>query len=384
MAITIHDQPLSQTLARSPALYLISDDRTAADINVEFIARVFVWDNEYVGKPTEYIELKRLPNTSYSARFNTSNILRTYFEQIFRPTGLRSETMIFNTQIDFWYQSDTVTPDFNTPDETSSLIQFVDGYSSPHDGWNISNEFDRFLTDRPTKTNIPIDAYFSLGLRYDATSNIKVVYIENDLGESFEYDLLIEITPIEAANDNLIHCYTGGDVTQYGFDKLNTTWYFVEGRDDLDAAVTERYYFYITEPCKWGYQNISFVNKYGVWDYVQMWGRMDEKYKVDREEFMTSGLYEDEQNFVKWPDGQYRMTNTTAIDMYSMNTGFVPEQMSEVVKQLMLSETVRDADTQNPLTIESKGMEYKVKPNNRMINYTINFKSAFSTINSLS
>lgn len=385
MALLIQEQPTGQILARSPVLYLIYDSRAGTEDNPEYIARVFVWSDEYASKPTTYFDTRRFPNVGNSASFNVSEFLKSQFNDIDLPAGELSNQMVQNVQVDFWFKSDTSTPNYATPEVSSTLLQFVNGYSYPSEGINVANLEDVFLTDRPKEARLPYGSYFSLAFQYDAASLIKTVLVESNLGTQYLYDIETDFAPLDNANQNVAHIYTGAEVTAYGFPKLGTEWYSVQGMGSGGVTeITDKYYFYIDEGCKWGYLNLGFINKYGVWDYVQFYGRKDQSYKVDRETFERSGLWPGQSEYNYFTGGQHRQVNTTAMEMLTANTGFITEAMSEVIRQLMLSEMIIDADTLTPYTIESTQETYKQKPNERLINYAISFKKSNSLINTIS
>ena len=386
--MTLHIQPESNALSRSPMLYLVEDTLASTETGAQYIARVYIWEDLYTPRPVTYRELKRLPNLSFSAMFNVYTIAKSYFtnniELLDGFTPFESKTLIYNIQVDFFFKSDTTTPDYDVPDAQSNVIQFTSGYSYASEGVNAKSPNNVFLTARPTSSNIPSDAFFLMAFNYSASSMIKTVHVESNLGATFLYDIETSVGTLDSAEQNMIHVYAGGDVTQYGFPKLGTTWYYLQGRGTGGVTeITDKYYFYITEPCKWGYSNIAFLNKYGAWDFVQFWARKDTSYKITSEEYEQVGVSVSDETITPYPDGQFRQTNISGRDSVVMNTGFVNEEMSEVVKQLYLSEIRRNADTGQPVTMKPAGETYKVHPNERLINYAVMFESSCSITNTM-
>jgi len=70
---------------------------------------------------------------------------------------------------------------------------------------------------------------------------------------------------------------------------------------------------------------------------------------------------------------------------YKINSGFVDENMNQIVKQLLLSERVWEyVNTEYiPIKVKSTGVEYKTRQKDRLINYEMEFEYAFNEINNI-
>jgi hypothetical protein len=64
-----------------------------------------------------------------------------------------------------------------------------------------------------------------------------------------------------------------------------------------------------------------------------------------------------------------------------VNTGWVDENNSELIQDLLLSETIL-LDLK-PVTIKTEGTELKTSLNNKMINYEMEFDFSFDLINNV-
>jgi hypothetical protein len=64
-----------------------------------------------------------------------------------------------------------------------------------------------------------------------------------------------------------------------------------------------------------------------------------------------------------------------------INTGWVDENNSELIQDLLLSETIL-LDLK-PVTIKTDGTELKTSLNNKMINYEMEFDYSFDLINNV-
>ena len=68
-----------------------------------------------------------------------------------------------------------------------------------------------------------------------------------------------------------------------------------------------------------------------------------------------------------------------------MNTGFINESFNEVIEEIMLSKQIFVDDGNNvlPINIKTKSLTFKKGVNEGLINYTMSFNYAFSTINNI-
>jgi hypothetical protein len=80
-------------------------------------------------------------------------------------------------------------------------------------------------------------------------------------------------------------------------------------------------------------------------------------------------------------EGQRKTFNTNAKEQIKVNTDWVEESYSEVIKQLMLSERILLDKT--PVKINTKSTELFKSINTHMINYQLDFEYAYDTINSV-
>jgi len=73
--------------------------------------------------------------------------------------------------------------------------------------------------------------------------------------------------------------------------------------------------------------------------------------------------------------------NTTGKKTIKLNTGFVTQDYSELITDLLLSETILLDNV--PVTVKTKSVELKTHIKDKMINYEIEFEYAFDIINNM-
>jgi hypothetical protein len=79
--------------------------------------------------------------------------------------------------------------------------------------------------------------------------------------------------------------------------------------------------------------------------------------------------------------GQKRTFNANARETISVNSGYVNEDFSSNIKQLLMSERVLVDN--KPAICKTKSLELMKNINNHMINYSLEFEFAYNSINNV-
>ena len=121
----------------------------------------------------------------------------------------------------------------------------------------------------------------------------------------------------------------------------------------------------------------DFINKYGSWQRIPF-------FKVAKSKFSVKGnSYKAMPEILDYDTskGMIRNFNINGSESISLNTGWVPESYSEVMKQLLLSETV--TINGKPVNVVTKSLDLMTSINDKNINYKLDFKYSFDTINNI-
>ena len=121
----------------------------------------------------------------------------------------------------------------------------------------------------------------------------------------------------------------------------------------------------------------DFINRYGVWQTIVFFkvskSKMTSKETVYN--MMPSSVdYSVSKNITQ-------TFNTNGQESIAVNTGWVLEHYSEVIKQLLLSNTIRLDN--KPVVINTKSVNFLTSINDGMINYTLEFNYANNIINTI-
>jgi len=78
----------------------------------------------------------------------------------------------------------------------------------------------------------------------------------------------------------------------------------------------------------------------------------------------------------------YRSGNKNARETITLNTGYINETQNEVIRGILNSDHVffNNAGTFVPVNVDTKSLKVLSKINDKLINYTIDFKNSFDTV----
>jgi len=144
------------------------------------------------------------------------------------------------------------------------------------------------------------------------------------------------------------------------------------------SAVQATWYFYPLEECKYTPVIIDFVNKYGAWQREFFFKASNDTFNVENTEYNL--MQTDSFNY-NTLEGQRKVFNANGKKSIKVNTGWVAETWSDVLKQIMLSERILIDN--KPAKINSKSTELFKHINTNQINYSLDFEFAYDVINSV-
>ena len=154
---------------------------------------------------------------------------------------------------------------------------------------------------------------------------------------------------------------TGGNVLEvYKNAILQATYTFIE----------------VCEP-KYDVMNLDFVNKYGAWQRLVLFKASFTNFDMTNNEYNLMSSSPDYNPLL----ARRKTFNTNGMDKIRVNTGFVDESYSEVIKQMMLSETMLLDN--KPVKLNGKSIELQKSINKKVINYELTFDYAYHTINTV-
>jgi hypothetical protein len=111
---------------------------------------------------------------------------------------------------------------------------------------------------------------------------------------------------------------------------------------------------------------VKFINRYGVWETIDMTGSRKDSLAVKGETFR------------RLDTGNNQAYNKNGTGSFSLNTGWVEESFKGVVQDLMLSESiyVSDGTEDVPVILKTNAQELFSQRKDKVINYSFNFNEA--------
>tara|TARA_R100001463_G_scaffold6764_5_gene21954 strand:+ start:8234 stop:9217 length:984 start_codon:yes stop_codon:yes gene_type:complete len=162
----------------------------------------------------------------------------------------------------------------------------------------------------------------------------------------------------------------------------NSTSVAIYGTDDttLKKTITIKN---ICEP-KFTPYKVTFVNKYGAYEDFWFYKKTTETFDIT-DEFYKANIIENSSASYNTYTTQNQRFNVNAETSITMNTGFILENMTSSIEQMFLSENVwiRWSNKTLPIIPKTKSMQKKTVLNNKLIDFTIDFKFAFNKINDI-
>ena len=121
----------------------------------------------------------------------------------------------------------------------------------------------------------------------------------------------------------------------------------------------------------------SFINKNGGWDYLTFFKAKTETWEVKNKEY---NLLPDSLDY-NTARGESKFFNYEAKQTVKINTGWVEEYYNELIKDLMVSETILLDGV--PVKLKTMTTDLKSSLQDKMINYTIDFEYNYNQINNV-
>lgn len=344
-----------QTNIRSP--YIIDATGTAGQ---ETKVELFIWNNSgsEPATPTKTLT-KPVPSSNITTvHFDVSPYMREYinhevFTAGFTVADANEDTYCF-ARVKVWVNGLVV--------DNQYLIG-VNGYGYFEDGKNPTGN-PAMLTEGEYYTReVGSTASLSGGL---------YIYNDDTFTWQVRYTCLDGVTPDVTVLMNSITA----PITYTPY--ITPTHYNGGGSrvEVLQNSITVANYTFrmICEP-KYAPINCDFVNKFGVWQRIVFFKVSKNTMKMDNNEYH---LMPENLNYSVTQNVQ-QVFNSNGTESIKVNTGWVPESYSEVMKQLLFSETIRLDD--RPVTIDTKSLDLFKSINEKNINYTLDFKYANHMIN---
>jgi len=307
-------------------------------------------------------------------------------------------------------------PDTIPTDPTYTLKKNVASATQTENTYNISNYCKEFIkhifpeysdeTPKPEEfsnyCNVTVKRYKLVGTTYTLLDTIDYIAVEgytnyfngvnqysiSDVVPLFNSNIVLNLQENQLIYVNALFnvgSYTWSTaLNDYDFDVLDSPkiiklpLYY-----DVSYSVNEILWgvnsteVYLNEICEPKYAPVvcSFVNRFGGWSFINFFKAQVNNIEVKGNEY---NHYSDTINYIVF-EGQTKIFNLNGTQKVKLNTGWVNENYSELIQDLLLSETVLLNDA--PVTLITKSTNLKTSLQDKNINYEMEFKYAFGLIN---
>jgi hypothetical protein len=350
---------MANIFARSP--YIISVNETGQEGSK---IEIFLWNGTGSAPTTPQYTLSKLIPASNNTltTYDISPYIREYLSFATRqdPTAITtlSTSQWCNVRIKRYKLDVTTYTLLNTTDYYA-----FDGYTYYESGSNV--DLGNYLLENKTyyynegTYSGQINLFLSYYNVYDGGDY--VLYTKPDLSGSTTlsassqgWRCIPRVHPSYTATGNIVKVYTA-----YGV--LKATYTFL--------PICESKYTPVV---------IDFINQYGAWQREFFFKASKSTLAIESNDYnvMQSSItsYDIKQ-------GQKKSFNTNARETISVNSGYVNEDFSSNIKQLIMSERILVDN--KPAICKTKSLELMKNINNHMINYSLEFELAYNTINAV-
>jgi len=334
-----------------------------------------------LGQSGAYLLTKSNPSTTQKATsYNIANYVREFIDNIKPtyndyPSSEQNNEWVFFRVMKYWFDG----TDYNLISNVlyygvNGFTNYTDGnqvaidtkllllgntnitnyyWKDPNDYVNRKMEYINLLLEKDTTTTTTITALYQRndGVIYPSTQNILV-------GQSGVFNYKIPISLIVVDGNFINGC------------KVTITLTPATGSPTVYVFNT-----YPIEECKYTIVRCSFINRYGGWKDIIF-------FKAQTNNISAKGTdYKLTQSEINYNTaiGQFKTFNINGKQTVKLNTGFVDENYSELITDLLLSETVLLDG--KPVTVKTQGSDLKTSLKDKLINYEMEFEYAYNLIN---
>lgn len=349
---------MANIFARSP--YIISVNETGQEGSK---IEIFLWNGTGSAPSTAQYTLSKLIPASNNTltTYDVSPYIREYLSFATRqdPTAITAlnTSQWCNVRIKR-YKLDAGAYTLLSTDQYYGL----DGYTYYESGSNV--DLGNFLLEEKTY-------YYNAGT-YSGQLNLFMEY-NGITGGGY----LVYSKPDLSASTTVTNSSTGWKTIPRVHPSYTATGNILKVYDEADFLLATYTFLPICEP-KYTPVTIDFVNQYGAWQREFFFKASKNTLSIESTDFNVMQSSITSYDVLQ---GQKKSFNTNARETISVNSGYVNEDFSSNIKQLLMSERI--LVNNKPAICKTKSLELMKNINNHMINYSLEFEFAYNTINAV-
>lgn len=350
--------------ARSPFIIEVNETgQTSSKVEV------FLWNGTGSAPSTPtYTLSKPIPSaTNLQTTYNISPYIREYILHE-SQTPIYLHNVSYPTPTNEWVNV-RVKRYKNTATllSTTDYIAF-DGFVYYSEGYNLSGA--NVLLDEGTYTY-----HYDSTVDYSLTANAQLragnLTIATGTSWTVKYTNLVSGASYTAsfADDRVFNTYR----VYYLYLAQGNKVEVFEG-----ATLLKTFYFKPVTECKYTPVRVDFINKQGAWQRQLFYKASFNNLEIENQEFNL--MQSDLVNYDVL-EGQRKVFNANGKEFIRVNTGFVNDEFSEILQQMLLSERILVDN--KPARVKTKTLDKQKELNTKLINYTMEFDFNYNSINNV-
>lgn len=311
--------------------------------------------------------------TQISTYYNVSNYVKEFIDNI-KPTKISSSPSFEDNnewvrfQIKrYWYNGTSYT--------LLNTIEYygVNGFTTYNQGVNAIQDYftTGVLTNKAISKNLlstvsANKSYVNCIVDFLSTYRLEIIYVKLDN----TYSVAQNITSLTGVKNFKIPLTTNNANFILG-NRLDVNLYDASNVQIASDSI----FVYINKEYKYTPVECTFINRYGGWEFLTFFKAQSSSISVKN----TKYAYNQSAFSYNPTIGQTKILNVNGKQSIKLNTGWVNENVSELITDLLLSETVLLDD--KPVILKTQSYDVKSVLKDKMINYEIEFEYDFNLIN---
>jgi len=351
--------------ARSPYFILVNESGQVGS-KIE----IFLWNKPAsIPATANYTLSKRNASATQTENsYNVSSFIREYIDNIASTESTNS--MWCNVSIKRYKETSYGT--YSLLDTTTYVG--VNGYTLYSDGYNETDASNAFvvLADTTKEIQYTLGEIPFVNVVVNTTLGDKVEAVYKDLnGRNAVTATLIDVT--DASRKDMLAIDLSTTSVKYKYGNTVTLNYYAA------TVLTSTKTFRVIPICETKYTPVvcSFINRYGGWQFLNFFKAQTNSISVESTTYKTMP---DAINY-NTSRPQSNSFNINGSQSVTLNTGWVNENYSGLIQDLILSETI--LLNGKPADCKTTGTNLKTSLMDRNINYTIDFEYAYNLINNV-
>lgn len=303
-------------------------------------------------------------------KFEIAELIKDYIDIEFN-----NNYSSISSHIWVYYELTRYFDDFQS-DLTTGYNIASTGYGYFRDAINptLSNgkQIDNTFLYVPEDENVTVPVYIGEG-------GVSSVVFKKNGSTIATHTPTVVTTPSDEDADDLIKYFQNNNnpdevVITYGGGSTETLTVAASYEDDT-CSTTSRFTPY----------KVSFVNKYGVIQDIWFYKKRKDSISINRESYRinTVQVSNDTSIFYNFQDTTDKILNVDIDKTFTMNTGYVDEEYNDVLQQLLITEYawITEDGQAYPIIPQTGSLAFKTSLNDKLIDYTLNFKYGFNEVN---